>query len=380
MTEGESPLPDPKVEEGPEPAAPERKKRSGGGALVFAAVVLVGAVAVWSTLGQRSRPVLPGAEPMASDAPATPRPGKRELSAANSPESAAALAALQQRIAHLEQQRSAAVVNGPLQEAAAGALDTRVQKIEAMMAALPSDVETVGGELVERVASLEQRLANLEARASLDAKSGHRAASLAFALGHLRAAVLEGRPYGPELERVSGLAAGAMGQDGPDDPWARIVALAGQIRGHAADGVPTPASLRHDFGASARAILSAEPDGRTGDWTENLRAGLASVVTVRRTGERVGDDPEASVARAEMRLGEGNLAAAVQELAVLDGAAATAAAPWIAAAQSRLSAEQVLRDLEAAGADVIAGVGSGAVTRPGTDLDIGPAATPPKAG
>lgn len=358
MTEAEKPLPDPKVEEGSESSAPERKKRSGGGALVFAAVVLVGAVAVWSTLGQRSRPVLPGVDPMVSGAPGASRSAKRELSAANSSESTSALAALQQRIAHLEQQGSVAIAGGAVPEAIAGALDIRIQKIEAMVAASPTDVGNVGDEFVERVAALEQRLVNLENRASLDARSGHRAASFAFALGHLRAAIIEGRPYAMELERVSGLATGATAQDGPGGPWGRIVTSAGQIRGHAVDGVPTAAALLQDFDATARAILSTGSDNNSGDWTENLRAGLASVVTVRRTGEVVGDGPEASVARAEMRLREGNLAAAVQEFAGLDSASVNAAAPWISAARSRLSAEQVLRDLEAAGADVIAGVAS----------------------
>jgi hypothetical protein len=52
------------------------------------------------------------------------------------------------------------------------------------------------------------------------------------------------------------------------------------------------------------------------------------------------------VARAEAALEQGNLAAAVAELEGLEGAAADAAAPWLAEARARLAAQAALAALQ----------------------------------
>ena len=75
-------------------------------------------------------------------------------------------------------------------------------------------------------------------------------------------------------------------------------------------------------------------------------ARLRSLVTVRPVGGDVtGDSPEAHLARAEARLGEGDLASAVTELEALEGPAAEAAAPWLAGARARLAADQAIEAL-----------------------------------
>jgi hypothetical protein len=65
-------------------------------------------------------------------------------------------------------------------------------------------------------------------------------------------------------------------------------------------------------------------------------------------GDVVGDDAGARVARAEVRLAEGALAAAVAELEGLSGAPATAAAGWLDDARARLAADQAVAALQAA--------------------------------
>ncbi len=82
-----------------------------------------------------------------------------------------------------------------------------------------------------------------------------------------------------------------------------------------------------------------------GWWQETLRR-LGSVVTVRReSGEVAGDSPSAVLARAEGRLTDGNLAAAVRELEQLDGPEAEVAQNWLNDARARLEAERALSAL-----------------------------------
>lgn len=297
----------------------QKKRRSGMGIVLFAIVTLAGTLGAWSYLGQRTRPELPGA------APQTVADSQLPAQTAPVPDNAALIR-----------------------------LEARLQRIEAALAARPSDLGDPGvtAKISEKTAGLERRVAALESQARTPAASDHTAAALGFALGRLRAAVFEGRPYGADLDRVSRLIAAAS-EDTPGSGETRMQGALDSLRGHATAGIPTVDSLRAEFGAAARVILSKEP--RDGGWTGDLRDRLASLVTVRRIGDIAGDDPEARVARAEVRLRDGNLAAAVEELAGLDGAPATAAAPWLAAAGARLAAGQAVDDLDAAAADMIAG-------------------------
>ena len=77
-------------------------------------------------------------------------------------------------------------------------------------------------------------------------------------------------------------------------------------------------------------------------------ARLSGLVTLRRIGGDIaGDTTEAIIARAEARLGVGDLAAAVAEVAALNGARAEAAASWLGDARVRLAAEAALAELDA---------------------------------
>jgi len=69
---------------------------------------------------------------------------------------------------------------------------------------------------------------------------------------------------------------------------------------------------------------------------------------VRPVGEVAGDDAGARVARAEVRLSQNDLAAAVKELEGLSGPPADAAAPWLGDARARASVDHVVSALQAA--------------------------------
>lgn len=65
---------------------------------------------------------------------------------------------------------------------------------------------------------------------------------------------------------------------------------------------------------------------------------VASLVSIRRTGEVEGVGAEARVARAEARLKAGELGAAVEEISKLEGTALDAAAAWLQRARARQDA------------------------------------------
>ena len=82
------------------------------------------------------------------------------------------------------------------------------------------------------------------------------------------------------------------------------------------------------------------------------------VVRVRRVGT---DAPEGSVdgqiARAEMSLASGDVAGALAALAVLDGAAAEAAQPWVTRAQAYIDMRAALETIEARALDRLRAAG-----------------------
>jgi hypothetical protein len=111
-------------------------------------------------------------------------------------------------------------------------------------------------------------------------------------------------------------------------------------------GVPTTDELRLRFPAVADAALTAERIGGDDTWYGAAFQRLGNLVSVRRVGEVEGTGVEAIVTRAEFRLQEGNLEAALAELDGLSGPPAEVVAPWRATAQSRLDLEQAIRALQ----------------------------------
>jgi hypothetical protein len=131
----------------------------------------------------------------------------------------------------------------------------------------------------------------------------------------------------------------------------------------AAAGVPTLVELQSRFPATARAIVDAAQQAKPAavespqaqswydrplGWLSAAADWLSSQVSVRPVGEVAGDDPGARVARAEVRLSQNDLAAAVSELTGLGGPSATAATAWLGDAQARLAVDRVVAALQAA--------------------------------
>lgn len=247
------------------------------------------------------------------------------------------LGGLQQRLAALEataRAEAAAVDLAPLQariddlKKTQGALTNHVAALDEAIGAVRADLARA---LQEK---LPERLAALEETARGNTRAIDTVAAVAAALQPLRDAVRAGRPYRTELDR--------LGRFAPNPPPDGLAAL-----GAAADaGVPRVAELQTRFPAAAIVAAAQAAGGDT--WWEKTRDRLSGLVSIRRTGEVEGDDVDARVARAERRLAEGDVPAALAEVKALPPAAAEAAKPWTELAERRVAAEAALANLEQA--------------------------------
>ncbi len=291
-----------------------------------------------------------------------------DAGAATDPELARRIETLEELAVELrgELDRLAASAGVAATGAPAPELAERLNVIAAEVAGLKSQLETIRRESAEAVAPerlaalfdrIEENAAELRAMEgelsklvelpsrvaelaeTIEAASGQ-AAHTAFVLasGQLEAALDSGQPYASELGAVRRLAA--------EDP--ELPTLLARLEEHSDEGIPTMTELRVRFDDSALAVAQAAQRDVDGGWMDRAWARLRSLVTVRPVGGDVaGDSPEAHLARAEARLDEGDLASAVSELEILQGAPAEAAAPWLAGARARVAADEAIERLRA---------------------------------
>jgi uroporphyrinogen-III synthase len=222
------------------------------------------------------------------------------------------------------------------------ALRAQVAKVAQELAGIGENQATIAAmtkanaELQQTVAALTSRLAALEENAG-DVRAQRRQEAKVIALSQLAADLRQGGGYDDSLRAAQTLAAGD----------AELTAILDPLAGQAAAGAPTLARLRQRFEQVAPEIVRAGIADAGGDWLDKTANRLASLITIRRVGEVAGDSVEAVVARAESRLGNGDLAAAVDQLEALEGAPARAAEGWLAAARERLAAEAAADKLQA---------------------------------
>jgi uroporphyrinogen-III synthase len=186
------------------------------------------------------------------------------------------------------------------------------------------------------VLALSDRVTALETTARRTMVEQSANIALLMAVGQWRDALQAGRPFALELQTAKALAA-KIGAATIDD--SAFVATASK-------GLPTFADLQRQFGPAAAAAMraSAMPEG-TSAWYRRILDRMLAIVTVRRLdGDAAGTSTAAILARAEARLNEGNLAAAVREMEGLSGDAAMAATAWQTQAKARVAAESAASD------------------------------------
>lgn len=256
---------------------------------------------------------------------------------------AAQLTAIEERIANIPDRASAKETEAAMAllaekvDGLAGRIgelessrDTAREAAGGDTAALAAEAQRNAGEL----AALKEQLASLEAAQAAQAPlEVERKQTLVVAVGQLREALADSKPFDEELGTVT-----ALGGD-------KVREITAGIAPFAATGIPTVAELRKQFQQVASKIVKAGAGPEGGDWIDKALSQAANVVSVRKVGPIEGSDAAAVVSRAEDQLGAGNLQGAVDELAALTGAEAEAAQAWLTQARARLDSAQALRDL-----------------------------------
>jgi uroporphyrinogen-III synthase len=205
-----------------------------------------------------------------------------------------------------------------------------------------SGLDAKVGEIAPRLDALDQQVAALP-----KSNEQQHAVAMIVAVGELRSALAGDKSFAAELSTLNDLT-----QD-DEALRPRLKPIVDKLAPMADAGVPTLSQLAAAFPATEIARAGeAELAGEVTDdnWFKRFWRGLghsiSEVITVRPTGPDVeGDDTLARLARAEAKLGEGDLAAAVVEMKALTGLAAETVAEWLAQAESRLAIEAAAAQL-----------------------------------
>lgn len=212
-------------------------------------------------------------------------------------------------------------------------IGAEIEPLKQQIATLQHQIE--GGaedarEIATALGALQDRVAALESEAKAFAQGE---AAIGVAFGVLSQAVAGSAPYADSLATVERIAE---------------VEAPAALKDHAETGLPSVGSLAARFDGASRDALTtlaqAEAD-EEGDVADAIAKRLSSFVVIRRTEESEGDDPAAVLSRAEARIDEGDVAAALREIDKLPQAARSGMGDWLRDAHVRADAEAALDDL-----------------------------------
>lgn len=341
------------------PKVPAKRKRSGlfFGLIAVVSLLLIGG-GIW--LAPLVQEKYPGLLPAVASPPPDPLVAK----------TASLVERLETRIAELENRPAPITQAG---EADMAALGARIEALES--SPVPTAAEGPSNELIKnfiaRLDALERQLEEIDGNVSAQEKASNAAleglredharlnkrvarlqetpkaggdfvgAAFFVAIGELRRQIDRGDPYRREFARLEALTRQGRAVDPVTSSYLSILSK------HADSGVATLALLQQSYGAVADAVIEGDAPTDAGIWQRAWQS-MASVVKVRRVGEVEGDTAEAIVSRAQARLGEGNVAGAVEEMAGLSQPSDSAAS-WIEAAVAHLQTREALSALEQRG-------------------------------
>jgi hypothetical protein len=266
----------------------------------------------------------------------------------------AALGPVEERLTALDRSVADAARRADSLEYRIQAVDERLGTLTGRIDALAQDVARIGAAptaveaLVARVAQLEadslqakrlaDRVREIDAAAVEQRQQAGDTVATALAVNQLHLALRGSGPFAAALNSLQAVA-------GDDEAVRVAVETLGPL---AAAGVPTTEQLRARFPAVASAVARAKAAVAGGGWAERTLNSITSLVAIRRTGEAAvaGGGTDAALARAEAALDAGDLAAAVDAVAAIEGPVADAAGRWLADARARLAAEEALAALQ----------------------------------
>lgn len=236
----------------------------------------------------------------------------------------------------------------PVDDPRIGALSSENQALRDQLAMLNQRLEAMEAldakvqELEPKLSALSDQVANLP-----KGVEQQRAAALIVTIGELRSALASDKSFAAELSALNDLT------QTDDAVRPRLKPIVDELAPFADAGVPTLSQLAAAFPATeiARAgEAEIASDVAEDPWYGRLWIGtvhaLSEVFTLRPVGPDVeGEGTLPRLARAEAKLGEGDLSGAVAEMKGLAGLAAETAAQWVALADSRLTVERAAAQL-----------------------------------
>ena len=160
-----------------------------------------------------------------------------------------------------------------------------------------------------------------------------KAAALLVGLSQFRASLKRSAPFEEDLMLLQKMVA-------KDDP--ELNAAIERLAPKAKEGVLSPEGLSNEFRGVAGEIVISSLKGEDVSMKEKAVARLNEMLQIQKDGELVtGTDTQATVARAQKMLDDGNVEGAIAELQTLQGDAAQTALPWMEDAQATLMAQKL---------------------------------------
>lgn len=254
-------------------------------------------------------------------------------------EAADSLAGLQDRLAAIESQTGDPGVTetDASQSQQLSELSQRLDDLNGTVESQAQKLASQAEKIDSQAQTIQQQKQTLESQSQAidEAKNAARRETTRIsahgAVAEIRGAIESGEPYADAIGEI---------RETSD------VSIPEALSGPAGSGVASLASLNEDFPAAARGALSASVAATAGDGVvDRFGAFIRSQTGARSLGEQEGDGPDAILSRAEARLGEGKLEAALAEIGALPEEGREAMSDWIARARERLAARQALSDL-----------------------------------
>ena len=206
-------------------------------------------------------------------------------------------------------------------------LDEANRMLEAELAAMRTRLVAEAAAARGEIDAAERRAAELQA----EAEAATRAAEARAALGDVAAALETGTPYEEPLDAF------AFASEEP---------VPAALAEPAPTGVATLTELQASFPDAARQALAVSTRAAAGgDIGDRIGAFLRVQSGYRSLEEQAGDDPDAVLSRAEARLREGDVPAALQTLEALPAEGQEAMAAWAATARTRADAVAAAAEL-----------------------------------
>lgn len=205
------------------------------------------------------------------------------------------------------------------------AVDASMEKLKAIMAVTGADPVALNAAIAEARKSdptLDKVFGNVEAK-------DLGAAALLLVLNEYREGVNSGQPFQNDLAVLRKFAG--------DDP--ELQKALDRLTPYAESGVLSRSRLQKEFEGLASDIVMAKFKGQDTSVKSQALSRLENLVKVRKVDDIKGDGVDATVARAQLKLNQGDVKGAIQELQTLDGAPAQTAQPFVNQAAGTLMAD-----------------------------------------